>query len=356
MHTEKMLPVKMTGGIYSECWHSYIVAALLSDDKYLPWFVERFMDFYVSEDCVGWYRIQNVISGPYYEYEEVIDYQEIRDFSINPIQAIQETIIRNRYVISVYNFGGVLHEIMIIGYDAVGFQTYRVELSGAVQDHISYETFLQNFTSALEILEKNSKEYKYIYKFHMPLSSFGLKPEFHRAVRLERLEGTFYELHAAQKTIKVNKEGEQTVLYHGTSILDFLIRKLQDEFENDESLARIIRILFKLWETSEGLRFRVDYCTQRYAIDWEETLPDDLKRLCDTVNLAKSYLIKYQMTRHKRLVSQATKKFLEIRDLEETVFWRLFVAMEHTLLQNIKKDAVDLLHAIHPDEANTRLD
>lgn len=119
--TEKMFPVKVTGGIYSKCWHSYIVAALLSDEKYFPWFVERFMDFYVSEDCVGWYQIQNAISGPYYEYEEVIDFQEIRDFSMNPIQSIREALTRHRYVISVYESEGEPHEIMIIGYDAVGF-------------------------------------------------------------------------------------------------------------------------------------------------------------------------------------------------------------------------------------------
>jgi hypothetical protein len=99
-YMEKLLPFNFNWGNNTDCWNSKFLGIVLSNDAFLPWYVERFSSIFLrkrkNEFLTHYYDRGS--SAFNYLYQEVLDFKRIKERA-DIIRTIKNAIDNNSYVL-----------------------------------------------------------------------------------------------------------------------------------------------------------------------------------------------------------------------------------------------------------------
>lgn len=306
----KILPLELQEGIFSECWSSYIVAAALPHEGTRPWFLERFVDFYVPEDLAAVYYQNDPLFGPFADYDEILEYESIDWQRGDLISLLIDRIDNDRYIMISCLSQGYLHEIMLVGYDESSFYYYRPASDHGEVLTIPYSELWSSFACAVEAYAADPASQRSVLYHHLPLSCFHIKEVHERPIRMERIEGAVFEMAATDAHVRAlsgsNQKGEY--FYHGDGLyvlMERIIRSIADGTDEEWALSRSIKVLKKLQEARLGLTKRLSYCQQDWDIVLDRALMSQYDEMIKRIALCRCYLMKFETARERRYLFQA---------------------------------------------------
>lgn len=380
---EKKLPFKLYKKI-GVCPDIMRLSAILTEDKYLPWFVEQFMGLYMNCDFGTYYHDHECLER-HSMYDEVLRFDSIKNFDeICVISEIKNVINNGGYLVAIldyyyieqskaYKNHHIVHDTLIYGFNDTSKCFYVFD--GSIgESTLEYSQFLQSFNPAREIFkkvvdrgtDKDRFQYSTWFVQNLPLSVFYLK-DFSREPNLERiyhlnnkfLKGAEYTNETAKKfknknylltyytpvqengclelleEYKNHSEHESIngdyIERYGTSIykgyyddLYNTLMKNDKGFENyDGAVVSAIGVgIDYLMKSKDMLIFRLNYLHSKNLISYDASLLEDIQKLRNKINKSLDILIKFSYVNDKRCLIDFRQEFIEIEVLDIHVLER----------------------------------
>lgn len=333
---KKHLPVNLNIGLKSECWNFIRLAILLNDDYYMPWYIERFNNYFVDETFSFHYYEWNTMEF-YTNYDEVLQFQDIEDKS-EIIKVIIDVINTGDYVTLYwdrYYVKGTLqyqkehkvHGILVYGYDTdretINFVDNEIngKLWGGYE--ISYEELKCAFKSGVDIVAKNPEKWHWIYQINLPASIIHLRKDFTRTVRPE----AFYT--AVQKNLAggelkdiSDKHAEHcSVKRYGIHVyksyyndLYKILKHENNNYCNEEGNEFIFYKLKAFIECKKCFAEKLEYFNEKGIIIFSDNTINKAKQVYEMVN--KSYLLlsKYTFGFKMEILERAREQLMKAQE------------------------------------------
>lgn len=344
---EKILPVVIDTGIQTECWNYYRLAAMLSDDRYLPWFIERFIELTMFNGYEVNYYDVNSMDYVSPEYDEVIYYEDILT-NENIVETVIDGISKSGYIMlyadcyyiegsRFYKDKHYYHELMIIGFnDELREFTYvsiniNSEFWGKYK--ISFSSLEQAYASAIQWLSGSRDMSLLISDYHYPACIFFLRDIKKRRVQLTRICGSLKRLLFGEiRNISYHKlpsSDTENIVCKGVSIYKRYYESLYSLLMKDGNgiLIQDVRVfvgLKKLSESKVGLLYRLKYLDENKYIVLDRHLVDKLNKLCEHIATALRLIEKFMVTENKELLPRMADNLrkaesIDIELLEELI-------------------------------------
>lgn len=339
---EKILPLNRTNERVNECWTTLRLAAILSDDSFLPWFVEKFITLRLNTFFhTGYYDMSLADWGVeyYYLYDEVLEFKRVTD-SKNIVDQLIETINQNGYGVIHWDLFHITnnpyhekqhvgHEALIYGYDDHRKEFYYLDmLVGndplSTVEKISYDVLDRAFTSYIEFAKGDPMQYDLHMTIDGPASMMYLKkPTIVREPKLERinyavrrsLNGGIYQEVNAPPFGYTPFQRVGISVYEG--YYSDLTRVLKEENKNLlKEDVNIAYSMYKLLECKNGLLFRLNYLEQHQYIRMGNDLPNQLKDLCHLIQNGRTLYVKYSLTLQDKYLEQANDHYKRAEELD----------------------------------------
>lgn len=351
---EKLLPIVKENCIVSECWNSYIISAVLSRKSLYPWYVERFIDFYINRDLSCKYQQFNPYSYEYVDYSEVVEYEHFDD-NHEIIEKIKRKIDEEKYVMIYLNLtdllrkkymirsldGDYLQDVMVIGYNNTSFHCCIMindELNVLPMEQSALKS---NFYSACSIINKNPQDYTWLYSLNLPISCFRLKDNVTRKVEVNHIRLVLYSMLNPQIIKIINSNNVEDIIYHGLAVYDVLGEAMNLSREissrDDKTLYAIIKIFNKLHESRNRLVFRMEYLEKKCDICFSSEEFDSVECLNSELVLTKNVFIKYSITLDKRLLIDFDSRIKRCKDYEHTALNLLYKKFDDLIINRTEK-------------------
>lgn len=335
---QKVLPVTINTGFTTECWTFLRLAAILSDRKNIPWFVENFNNYFVNDNY-------DVL---YYDwgsreflclYDELLEFEDLSDKS-DIVSAVIDAINQDGYVLlycdrfyitgsSHYQKEHLPHDLMIHGYDtdARVFHFIDINIDGRLwgEHFVSFDILKRAFESMLEIYALDFNRWTWLYRTKVPASVFHLK-HFDRKPRLD----VFYEeicnyLQGGETLERVNNNGKigyrlkRFGISGYRSYYEDLINTLYTSDKNYLGKKENEHVLFKmksLIENKHNLEFKLRYLNDNDLTNFPEDIFFSIRTLCELLESAFYSSTKYSFTLDEAFLSIVKENFMDAEKLE----------------------------------------
>lgn len=328
-----LLPVNLDIQLKSECWNFIRLAALLSDEKFLPWYVEKFNYYYVDEqfffNYIEWRTMEFVCN-----YDEVLSFEDIRN-TTNIIESVIAAIDKEGYVILYYDRFYVkgtseyqkehkFHDMLVHGYDTTKKVIHLVDINidGVLwgSHEKTFEEVKCAFESCINNISEKPENWDWIYQLNLPASIFYIKKEFNRSIRLE----TFYTaivktLRGGEVTaISENETKKFTTKRYGISIyksyykdLYRILRHENSNYINEIGNEFILYKMKALIECKKSMIDKLNYFNKTGIISFSESIISRLEVLYDMLQNAFLLLSKYSHNLNYKYLDQAKEEFIK---------------------------------------------
>jgi hypothetical protein len=351
---KKILPVNLEHGITNPCWNYVRLCAIMSDEKYLPWFVERFININISREFLIDYFIPGEFN-PFSFYDEVLEFEEIKSKE-NIIEGIIEAISSNGYVLLLcdeYHISGtpsyqknhLLHEMLIFGYDLSTKEADFVftNVNGKIWGTftIGFDNLVEAFKSGLEVINNKPEDWKWICIYGLPVSVFYLKDSFNRAPRLEAVYNSLVknlqggEI-AFDRAFDRNINGSG-IFRNGVSVYksyyDDLYKRLlgieDKKLFNSSGYEQVILLGMKyLYENKKALAFRLNYLNDKGYLIIPDALLQEMNELCNFIDKAVVFMAIYGYTFDEGRLEKGVELFKEAQKLDIKISTMLIDILE----------------------------
>ncbi len=336
---QKKLPITINTGFTTECWTFLRLAAILSDSKNIPWFIENFNNYFVDETY-------DVL---YYEwssreflciYDEILQFEDISDKK-DIVGAVIDAINQDGYVVLYcdrfyikgsphYQKEHYPHDLLIYGYDndSKVFNFIDINIDGCLwgEHTISYDIIKHAFESMLEIFTIDFDRWTWIYRTKLPASVFYLNKHFNRKPRLD----IFYEeicncLSGGETLERVNNNGKMGYRLKRFGVSSYrsyyedLINTISNSDKNYLGKEENKHVLYKmksLIENKYNLEFKLKYLNENNLTNFPENIFLNIKNLCELLESAFYSSTKYSFTLDKALLSIVRENFIDAEKLE----------------------------------------
>lgn len=338
----KKLPVNLNVGLTTECWNFIRLAALFSDKKYIPWFIEKFNNYFVDSGYNVYYyewETTEFLSN----YDEVLYFQNItcrNDIVQEAIRLINE----GGYVILSYDRFYVkgspqfqkeheMHELLLYGYDdkLMEFDFIDANIDGILwgEHKISFDVLNCAFNSALEIINSNVDAWTWIFQTNLPASVFFLNKSFSRSPRLEVFYNAINQCLRGGETLTRFYKNNQ-IKYHikryGTSVYKSFYDDLYNILSHGgkssipEKDRNLILYRFKaVIENKYNLIYKLNYLNDVGLTTFPGKVIDEIKKLCAKIENAYHLLAKYSYNYDNNVLIKARESLFEIERLDTKV-------------------------------------
>lgn len=349
----KLLPVNLDINLRSWCPFFHYLSVILTDNKYLPWFAEKFIMMEIRPYSYMIHYTDAQFRNAY-TFDEVLSIHTIKDKS-DIIERLVGYINNNYYLRIVGNRALLdpaatqqlgLHAMLIFGYDLNQnvFHFHDVKFRGKLcQKHsITFEDFKNTFYSGLRIIKENNLQYR--EEYYERLTAFRTKPYQpleNREVHVPRIirdfkrfydGGEFYKPEPDEKS--ENAIWQQNKLKYGTSIYSAFhedlyfkcfSRNALNEIEIKKLENSVGRGLTRLFENKINHLFRLNYLSKKLKINFASLTITELKELCSLISNGISFFNKYLHTMNKEYLDKfkTVMKESEMKDksiLEQIIF------------------------------------
>lgn len=332
----KKLPVNLKVNITTDCWHFYRLCIILSDDKYTPWYIERFIKISFNETSFLSYYYSSEEWGVVDLYSEVLRFQEIREYD-NITNRIAASINNNGYVlIELDNFyvkqsihymqRHELHETLITGYDDIKKEFYYISWmeSRWVEQALSFEDLEASFKSVINIINSDIEQYTWIKTLNLPITSIYLNNNFNREPNMFRVYDSI-NINLQGNTKDVTKGSGKEFLSDGLSIYKGYYTKLKNKILNDETFDNYLVVMGikRLLENKQGLLFRIEYLSNNGFIENDTNTIRLLKELIDKIEKFLGLMIKLTMKYNKDYLERACEYLRKAESIDKEVHLRI---------------------------------
>ena len=341
---EKMLPVNLDTGITTEVYNFIRLAAILSDARYLPWFIENFIAINVDQNIfTSDYYIHNSIEAMQL-YSEVLHFRTIED-KTDICRSIREAIDNNGYV-ELYcdkyyipghpscNTRHFSHEIAVIGYNDSEKFFHFLDMNINEQfwgiHRISFAALEESFYAAYRQLLSELDPFR-IYdrmflQLNLPASIFFLKPlQPGRKPNLELIYTTL-QLSEGGETVQYPFEDFTIVKQVGLNIYRVYYENLKAVLSGDPAYLKehqlVIWGLKRVMENKRGMRFRFQYLMDHGHIACDGSLLTDINRLCLHLEKAFNLLARFSNAAKSEFAERAWQYFLNAETLDREIHRR----------------------------------
>lgn len=358
---EKILPINMNTNITTECWTFQKLAAILSDTKYIPWYLEKFINLTIVEDFRTMYYPQDTPEH-YSIFDEVI---EFRYFSTKDhiVSQVIEAIDENGYVLidtdyyymphtAEYQKSHYTHLIIVYGYDKSSQAFYIVDLDKSYswkKFKCPFSQIEEAFYSRCDLLVVNkSKDYKLMPIYHLPASSFYLKDSFN--LKQPRINRIFHEISNCLSGLESRSiepklwNNITNVRRSGISIYKGFYEDLYNMVTKDPTYLKnnFIPILGlkSLTECKTGLKIRLEYLVENNIIKSFDSVISSIDEICNLLVKCQSLVTNYSLTDN---ISCFERTMELLRQCEE-IDTKLLKEAADILFDNISGKLDDFLH------------
>lgn len=334
---KKKLPIRLYTGITTECWTFIRLAAILTQERYLPWYIEKFIHYCVDESFqFHYYRWGGIDFLSV--YDEVLEFHDI-NIKDNVIKKVIEAINDNGYVIlycdryfvkggEEYQIKHRLHEMLIYGYDLDSGEINYIDinLDGVLwgEHKIKISELKEAFGSSLLIINENLDKWVWLYETNLPCSVFYLKDTLDRKPRLDILYHSIDMcLKGGEDTNKnfVPKSTESNSIRYGVSAykslyvdLNNILTNINRNFLNENE--EVIWCIKSIMESKEGLSFRLRYVMDNMNIRIPSELFDKIENLIETIYRALLHIIKYSRTMDLKYLEKGMNNLMQVEQLD----------------------------------------
>jgi len=354
---KKLLPINLNTGITTDCWNFYRLAVILSDEKLLPWFVERFIEVLMHENFTTAYYDFGSLDA-YFTYDEVLEYEEI----INKeaiISVIFDSVNRNGYVYLYWDRYFIkespffkkdhsLHDMLIIGYDDKQEEIYYIDIGinnilWGIHT-VKFDNFVEAFSSGLKIVRERPNDFIWLHAYYLPACIFYLKNKtFNRGPRLGRIYASLEVCLRGREFINkkfVPDKNTSSVFRSGTSIYKGYYEDLNEVLVNKNSnlLNENKHILYgikRLIESKNGLLFRLNYLNKHNYVTLDESLVKNIKQLLNTLEISFQLMSKYAFTMNIKYLERANQRFKEAEELDICVLTEAINLFQKPLIERL---------------------
>lgn len=338
---KKKLSVNLDVEFRSECWNFIRLCILMSDDSYMPWYIEKFNHFFVDETLAFHFYEWNTMEF-YSNYDEVLQFDDITDTS-KLIETIIEAINNGDYVTLYwdrYYVRGTLqyqkehkvHGMLVYGYDTdtESISFIDNDINGILWgvNEISYEELLCAFDSAVGIITEEPRQWNWIYQTNLPASRVHLRRDFTRGVRPEAFYTAVKRNLFGGEYADVSRQtlGRISVRRYGISIYksyyEDLYRILKEEnhnYCNEEGKEFILIKLKSLIECKKSFVRKLEYFNKTGIFTFPAELLQGAEQVAELVNKGYLLLSKYTFSFREEILERARSQFMEAQELERTV-------------------------------------
>ncbi len=337
---QKILPVNLDTKITTEIYNHIRLAAILSEEGFLPWFIERFIVLYMDENYFfSNYYMYGSLSARYV-YDEVLLSFPVSCKS-NIIDEIKKHIDNHGYVqilcdkyyiegSTFYQKSHFFHDLMLIGYADNPSLFFFVDLNINKKltgvHSISEGSLLSSWDATLKFIKGKKPEELYnlsFMQFDFPVSAFYLRKENTR--KLPNLNYIYYSLQYCQNNpvYQTNFCGLTSINRIGSAIYriyyENLYQRLQEEKYKNILLEHdgvILISLKRLIENKMGMHFRLNYLMGKKMIAEDLLLLDKMYLVKENLEYAFNCLVKYACTFDFELLEEAMTIFKETQKID----------------------------------------
>jgi len=326
---QKILPVNLDTKITTEIYNYIRLAAIMTEEGFLPWFIERFIALHVDE---------NYFFSNYYIYGSLAAksvYDEVLltvplSFNDNITGEIKKHIDNNGYIQILcdkyyiegslyYNKFHFFHELMLVGYKENPSVFFFTDLNTNKQltgiHSVSEKSLLISWNEMLKFLKNKKAEDLYnlsFMQFDFPASAFYLRRENMRW--LPSLNHIYYALQYCMNmhVYQTNFCGLTSVNRVGSGIYKIYYENLyqrlhEKEYKNIllEHDSIILISLKRLIENKAGIYFRFNYLMTKKMITEDITLLEKMQQVKEHLEYAFNCLTKYAYTFESEFLEEA---------------------------------------------------
>ncbi len=358
---EKILPINLNTNITTECWTFHKLAAILSDAKYRPWYLEKFINLTIVEDFRTMYYPQDTPEH-YSIFDEVI---EFKYFSTKDqiVSQVIEAINENGYVLidtdyyymphsAEYQKSHYTHLIIIYGYDNSSQAFHIVDLDKSYswkKFKCPFSQIEEAFYSRCDLLVSNkSKDYKLMSVYHLPASSFFLKNTF--SLKQPRIYRIYNEISGClsgleSKSIKPTLWDNITkVRRSGVSIYKSYCEDLYNIVSEDSTFLKNNFIpvlgLKALTECKIGLKLRLEYLVHNGIIKSFDSVIGSIDEICDLLVKCQSLVTNFSLTDNISCLERSMELLRQCQEIDI----KLLQETADILFDNICGKLDDFLH------------
>lgn len=340
---KKKLPIKLNPGNTTDCFIVYLLTILMTDERYLPWYVERFIELEMGifkgkpVHDFWMYYYEYITFDKSYVFDEVLDIKRFmyKDKG-NIVPDVIEAINNSQYVMlgvdCFYVWDGETnhgyHECLIHGYDEEKNEFYYVDIEygGWVEKTVSFTRIAEGFHACINDYNNYHERLLYMPRFHMPAFTISPNQSFNREPNLMRifttvdsfLRGSRHDV-AGMYPYGPGGKGEyfESILWKGINIYKGIYEELYDFLKNNtnQDLERKFMIgMKKLIENKEALLHKMQYLHIHRYIELEDPMTEGMEKLIVIIKKAFTALGRYHKTHDENDFLNAMNM---IKDAEE---------------------------------------
>ena len=364
---KKILPITQQVDFESECWNTLRLAILMNDKKYMPWYLEKFNNYFVDENFVfHFYRWST--TEFYSNYDEVLIHKEILD-KRDIIHSIIDAINRNGYVtlyVDRYYIKGTLeyqkvhkvHGNLVFGYDTDNetVEIFDNNINGLWWgvSSVPFEDMKTAFESCIQIISADKGKYNWIYENNLPASIIFLK-DFDRGIRLE----AFYTAIAQNliggeiENLTIKEQNHYAIRRYGVSCyksfyedLYELLKEKKPNFLNEPENQYILIKLKAMIECKNSLLKKLNYINESGVVQIPEEIIQKAQDLCKIVNKAFLLLSKFSFNLKAKKLDEMRDEYKHAEQVEK----ELLTSLKNCLEQQYMYKKLELFSDIKGNE------
>lgn len=350
---EKELPINLNTGITDECWTFYRLAVVLSDKRYLPWYIEKFNNYFINERFNLLFETGDSIGGNLCYYDEIIEFKKIKQTS-DIVSSIIDEINNGAYILCYYDRfyskgspeyekKHSAHDMLIYGYntDLKLLNFIDININGILwgKHTISFTEFTCAYDGVLKIISEEPEKWTWLYYFYLPASALYLNKNFYRKPRLEVFYNQIEKCLKGGEILSLERMGEQiTYKRFGVSVYKSYYEDLYNviykkkDFLIFEGNTKILFSMRSLIESKYALILKLNYLNENGLLLVPSSIIKNVERLCGVIECAYQLMIKNSYNLDVNILKRAKNKFIEAEKIDIDVLTEI----RNVLYEHIK--------------------
>ncbi len=352
---EHVLPIKPDPNFQTSCWDANWLSLVLSDDKYLPWYIEHFISIHMRNNYIVHYY--DVYGIDYCSiYDEVLEIVPLEAFykDIDDVVSFTKKNIDNGYYVNFtldlfyidfsndYNNNHNFHGPLVFGYNDEKKVFYGYDLLFGISEYkfdqykSACESLFANIRDTLaNDLNKEHENYNFnkkdFFTYHIGLhckgfiaclknGNFRKKPSLGRILLAieDCLEGNIF----------INEKNSILNKWYGVSMYNKFnndILNNWNQIKENFSIEQLRTVYFgfkTIVEDKKGLKYRMDYLYNNGIIPADYDLQNRFDFFYKRLNQAFLLLVKFNETQNAKYLDQTKIIMQNIVDLDREVLER----------------------------------
>jgi len=365
---ECILPIKPNPSFKTSCWDANWLSLILSDDKYLPWYIEHFICIHMEENySIRYYDLYDIDYCSI--YNEVLEIIPLELFlkDIEDVVAFTKNNIDNGYYINftldlffiefskVYRKTHHFHGPLVFGYSDEKKVFYGFDLMYGINEY-KYDQFKAGCESLFTLIRekvnhKLNKEHQNFNfnKFDFRVYDIGIRTNGYLArIKNQKfrekpmLGNVFLALEKClEGNILINEKDSTFNKWFGTSIYNKLNIDIFSKWEqikdtlNAETKKNIYFGFRTIIENKEGLKYRINYLYNNQIIPIDVDLLNRLDYLHKRLREAFSLFTKFNQTQNAKYLDDVKNIMSNIEEIDREVLEKsseaVFCTIKHDL-------------------------